>query len=75
MKNSKLLYVPIVSDYEKYFNRTSVYNRDEIAYPNDVIEIHMPNPFDLTFWVEYDDENFEVYPAKYRTIDYLFSTE
>ena len=63
LRQARIVYVPVISDYERWFdmpwNRLS---KDEVAYPQDTIEVSRNDPFQILFLWEDEQEFYEVYP-------------
>lgn len=60
LKTSRLVYVPIIEDYEKVLSKYYPDRRDDIAYPKHPIEIPFPNPFVILFGI-LDEGDSEAY--------------
>ncbi|WP_455586776.1 hypothetical protein [Bacteroides sp.] len=63
LRQARIVYVPVVSDYERWFNISqNDLRRNEVLYPQDTIEVYKNDPFRILFLWEDDEEYYEVYP-------------
>lgn len=67
LRQARIIYVPVVSDYERWFNMPrNELKKNEVVYPQDTIEVYKNDPFQIFFLWSDDQEFYEIYPR----IDY-----
>ena len=67
LRQARIIYVPVVSDYERWFNMPrNELKKNEVVYPQDTIEVYKNDPFRIFFLWNDDQESYEIYPR----IDY-----
>lgn len=56
LKESRLVYIPIIDDYVNYMDKKYATRKDKPIFPDQVIEVTMPNPFVVDFGLLYNDD-------------------
>lgn len=60
LKDCELIYVPVISDYERKLAKLSVEERESLIFPQKIIHVKKKDPFMVLFGKYRDD--YEVYP-------------